>query len=297
MDLESVRTFVTVAELGSYTRASEHLGISKARASIRVRELEEELGGALLLRTTRAVRLSEDGEQFLPRARRWLREADELSSMFQARRGVRGRVRIDLPIKIARDWVMPRVPELLADHPELELSVGSTDRFVDVVREGYDLVVRVGALPDSALLARRLGVMSVVSAASAEYVRRHGLPARLEDLDDHFLVDYATNLGGAQPSFDYLDPNGAVIARPMVSRVAVNQADAYLAACRAGLGIIQSPRRGLEPLLATGELVEVLPQHVAPALSVSLVRWSSRTRRPVRVVMDWLESAITPYLG
>jgi len=297
MDLEGVRTFVTVAELGSYTRASEHLGISKARASIRVRELEEELGCALLLRTTRAVRLSEDGEQFLPRARRWLRDADELASLFQARRGVRGRVRIDLPIKIARDWVMPRVPELLADHPELELSIGSTDRFVDVVREGYDLVVRVGALPDSALLARRLGVMSVVSAASAEYVRRHGLPTSPDDLRDHFLVDYATNLAGGQPSFDYVDPNGEVIAQPMASRVLVNQADAYLAACRAGLGIIQSPRRGLEPLLATGELVEVLPQHAAPALPVSLVRWSSRMRRPVRVVMDWLETAIAPYLG
>src|SRR5690606_38225682 len=139
---------------------------------------------------------TEDGEQFLPRARRWLRDAEELSSMFQARRGVRGRVRIDLPIKIARDWVMPRVPELLADHPELELSIGSTDRFVHVVREGYDLVVRVGALPDSALLARRLGTMSVVSAASAEYVRRHGLPTSLDDLRDHFVVDYATNLGG-----------------------------------------------------------------------------------------------------
>lgn len=297
MDLETVRTFVSVAELGSYTRASEHLGISKARASIRVRELEEELGCALLLRTTRAVRLSEDGAQFLPRARRWLRDADELTSMFQAPRSVRGRVRLDLPIKVARDWVMPRVPELLAEHPGLELLVGSTDRIVDVVREGYDLVVRVGSLPDSGLVARRLGAMPVVTAASAEYLRRHGVPTTPDELDAHFLVDYSTTLGGARPTFDYLGEDGDVIARPMATRITVNGADAYQAACRAGLGIIQAPRRGLESLFATGELVEVLPQCVAPPLPVSLVRWSARARRPVRVVMEWLETTIAPYVA
>src|SRR5688572_16037499 len=138
MDLQAVRIFVRVAELGSFTRAGEQLGLSKARASIRVQELEAELGCQLLLRTTRAVRLTEDGEQFLPRAKRLVLEADELSGMFQARSTLRGRVRIDLPIRFARDHVIPRLPELLSTHSQLELLVSTTDQRIDVVREGFD---------------------------------------------------------------------------------------------------------------------------------------------------------------
>src|SRR5688572_22541988 len=142
MDLQAVRIFVRVAELGSFTRAGEQLGLSKARASIRIQKLEAELGCRLLLRTTRAVRLTEDGEQFLPRAKRLVVDSDELSSMFQARSALRGRVRIDLPIRIARDHIIPRLPEFLATHPQVELLVSTTDRRVDLVREGFDCVLR-----------------------------------------------------------------------------------------------------------------------------------------------------------
>ena len=173
MDLEGVRVFVRVAELGSFTRASEQLGLSKARASIRVQELEAELGCRLFHRSTRAVRLTEDGEAFLGRAQRLVRDADELASMFQAPSNLRGRVRIDLPIQMARDHVVPRLPALLASHPQLELLVSTSDRRVDVLREGFDCVLRVGTLSDSGLVARRLGVL-----LDAE-PREPGLPEKI----------------------------------------------------------------------------------------------------------------------
>src|SRR5689334_16986105 len=121
MELETLRIFVKVAELASFTRAGEQLGLSKARVSQSIRALEEELGSTLLSRTTRAVRPTPDGEHLLVRATRLLAEADEVSSMFQAARALRGRVRIDLPAIFARDVIIPRLPDFLGAHPHLEV--------------------------------------------------------------------------------------------------------------------------------------------------------------------------------
>jgi DNA-binding transcriptional LysR family regulator len=296
MELDAVRIFVRVAELGSFTRASEQLGLSKARASIRVQELEAELGCRLLLRSTRAVRLTEDGAQFLPRAKRLVLDADELAASFQAPSTLRGRVRIDLPIRLARDQIIPRLPELLAMHPELELLVSTTDRRVDLVREGFDCVLRVGKLPDSRLVARRLGLLPMVNCASPSYLRKFGTPLALAELDEHFLVHYAPSLDGTPPSFEYRDGT-RYRERPMRSLITVNGTDAYQAACLAGLGIIQVPRLGTRANLAAGELVEILPAFECERMPVSLVQvHASRAREPVRAVMNWLARVVAPHL-
>jgi DNA-binding transcriptional LysR family regulator len=297
MDLEAVRVFVRVAELGSFTRAGEQLGLSKARASIRVRELEAELGCRLFHRSTRAVRLTEDGEQLLGRARSLLHDAEELAAMFQAPSNLRGRVRIDLPNHMARDHVLPRLPAFLAAHPHLELLVSTSDRRVDVLREGFDCVLRIGALSDSSLVARRLGVLSMVNLASPSYLKKYGVPKRIGDLERHFLVNYSQALGGEPPEFEYRDGNEDYLC-PMKSLVTVNGTDAYRAACLAGLGIVQAPRLGVRAALAKGELVEILPEFVCAPMPVSLVQASeSRARKPVRAVMDWLAQVVTPVLG
>ena len=297
MDIDSVRIFVRVAELGSFTRASEQLGLSKARASVRIQELEAELGSRLLLRSTRALRLTEDGEKFLPRAKRLVLDADELATMFQAPSTLRGRVRIDLPIRFARDHVIPRLPEFMASHPQIELLLSTTDRHVDVIREGFDCVLRVGALPDSGLVARRLGLLPMVNCASPAYLRKYGVPKTLSDLDRHWLIDYSTTLGGARPTFEYREGN-RYRERPMQSLITVNGTDAYQAACVAGLGIIQVPRLGTRASLATGELVEILPEFECARMPVSLIQGhASRVREPVRAVMAWLTQVTTPHLG
>lgn len=296
MDLDSVRVFLKVAELGNFTRASEHLGLSKARASIRVQELEAALGTRLLHRSTRAVRLTTDGEQFLLRARRLLSDADELSTMFSAPSNLRGRVRLDLPIQFARNVVIPRLPEFLANHPQLEMLVSTTDRRVDLLREGFDCVLRIGALSDSGLVAKRIGVLEMVNCASPRYLQRYGTPQSVAELAQHLLVHYSLSFGGEAPTFEYFD-GSAYREQQMRCAVTVNSTDAYHAACLAGLGIIQAPRTGMAASIAAGGLVEILPDLRGQPLPVSLVQGHARqARAPVRAVMAWLTQIMTPHL-
>jgi DNA-binding transcriptional LysR family regulator len=296
VDLEAVRIFVKVAELGSFTRAAEHLGMPKSRVSLRVSTLEDELGSQLLQRTTRAVRLTPDGELFLARAGRLVVEADEVAAMFQAPRTLRGRVRVDLPVTIARELIIPRLPELLAAHPGLELLVSATDRRVDVVREGFDCVLRVGELSDSGLVAKRLGVLPMTNYASPAYLRKYGVPRNLDDLDRHLIVHYSQSLGADPPTFEYREGN-QFRERPMRSLVTVNDTAAYEAACLAGLGIIQAPRWTRRGPLEQGLLVEVLPEYTCRAMPVSLVHGHGRNvPKRVRAVMGWIAQVVEPFL-
>lgn len=296
LELDTVRIFLEVAERASFTRAGAALALSKSRVSLRVRELERELGVALLQRSTRAVRLTPDGEQFMPRARRLLAEADEVSAMFEARRAVRGQVRADLPVGLACNIIIPRLPEFLAVHPELEVLLSTTDRRVDVLRDGFDCVVRVGVLSDSGLSARRLGSISMLNCASPAYLRRRGTPRELADLDAHYVVHYSLDLGGSGPSFEYRDGE-RYVERPMRSLVTVNNSDAYRAACLAGLGIIQAPRLGLVQHLGSGALVEVLPELTCAPMQVSILHaYGRNVPRRVRLFMAWLAELLEPQL-
>ena len=297
MQIDALRMFIKVAELANFTRAAEHLGLSKARVSAGVQQLEREVGSRLLQRSTRAVRLTPDGEQFLGSARTLVSDADELAAMFQVPSTLRGRVRLDLPQSIARSLFIPRLPELLLAHPQLEVLLSTTDRRVDLIREGFDCVLRVGKLTDSGLVARRLGVMSMMNCASPDYLKKYGTPRSLDDLDGHVVVHYSTRFGTDTPGFEYRD--GKVYRdRPMRSLLTVNSTDSYLAACIAGLGIIQAPRSGMLPSIASGALVEVLRQHTCEPLPVSLVHAHGRTvPRHVRAVMNWIAQLFAPHLA
>lgn len=296
MDLEAVRIFIRVAELASFTRAAEQLGMTKSRVSLRIRALEDELGSHLLQRTTRVVRPTPDGEAFLARASRWVGDAEDLAAMFHAPSTLRGRVRVDLPVTLARDVIIPRLPEFLAAHPALELLLSTTDRRVDIVREGFDCVLRVGNLADSGLIARRLGVMPTMNYASVGYVRKYGMPATLADLERHYVVHYSLTLGG-ESSFEYRDGAG-YREHPMRCLITVNNVDAYEAACLAGLGIIQSPRWGMAPHVERGALIEVLPDHVCEPMPVTIVHGHGRTvPKRVRAVMTWIAGLVEPMLA
>jgi len=296
MDLDALRVFLKVAELGNFTRAGEHLGISKARASIRVQELEAAIGSRLLHRSTRAVRLTTDGEQFLVRARRLVADADELATMFSAPSNLRGRVRLDLPTQFARNVVIPRLPEFLASHPQLEMLVSTTDRFVDLLREGFDCVMRVGALPDSRLVAKRIGALQMMNCASPRYLEKYGIPRNLSDLEQHFLVHYSLSFAGEPATFEYFD-GGRYRDLEMRTALTVNSTDSYHAACLAGFGIIQAPRAGMAASIASGALLEILPELRAAPMPVSLVQSHSRqARAPVRAVMAWLTQIMKPHL-
>lgn len=296
LDLDGVRAFLKVAELASFTRAGSHLGLSKSRVSLLVRALEAQLGVGLLQRSTRAVHLTADGEQFIVRAERLLAEADELAAMFETRRAVRGQVRADLPVKLASNVVIPRLPELLGAHPELEILLSTTDRRVDVLRDGFDCVLRVGALEDSGLAVRRLGALSMLNCASPTYLRRHGIPRTLADLDANHVVHYSLDFGSDTAGFEYREGN-RYLERPMRSLVTVNSAEAYTAACLAGLGIIQAPRWSLAPLLGSGALVEILPDFTCEPMPVSILHaYSRNVPKRVRLFMTWIADLVSPLL-
>lgn len=299
IDLEGVRAFVQVADLGSFTKAAARLGVSKSRVSLAVSALEREVGGRLLLRTTRAVRLTPEGEHLLPRALRLVEDADELSALFAAPRSLTGRLRVDLPVGLARNFVIPRLPEFLEAHPLLTLQVSATDRRVDVLREGFDCVLRVGALADSTLQVARLGALPMVNVGSAGYLTRYGTPRTLDDLDGHYLVHYSTGLGEDAPVFDYR-VKGRALERPMRALVTVNNTDAYHSACLAGLGLVQVPKVAgpIAAGLATGALREVLGEYTSPPLPVSLVHGYGRAvPRRVRAFMTWLTGVLKPHLA
>ena len=300
MDLDELRIFSAVAELASFSRASEQLGLAKARVSTAVQRLEARLGTRLLQRTTRSVRLTPDGELFLARCRDLLADAEHLQAMFQpAASGLRGQLRIDLPNVLARDVIIPRLPEFLAAHPQLELGVSTTDRRVDLVHEGFDCVLRVGALGDSELLSRPLGHLRMGNVASPEYLRVHGTPRTLADLAQHRVVHYASSLSAQGAGWEYRDPaSGRTRLHSLRAVVTVNGTDAYQAACLAGLGLIQAPVSGTQHLVDAGRLVEVLPEFTAAPMPVSLL-YASRRQLPPRVqaVMAWLTQVLSPYLA
>ncbi|QOZ85860.1 MULTISPECIES: LysR family transcriptional regulator [Chromobacterium] len=295
--LEAMQIFVRVAELSSFTQAADSLGLPKASISVAVKQTEAWLGARLLHRTTRKVQMTQDGQAFYERCKDVLAEMDELQGMFQrGEEALSGRLRVDMPSGVARYQVLPRLDEFLQRHPRLELELSSTDRKVDIVREGFDCVLRVGELSDSSLVARPLGRFRQLNCASPAYLARHGTPAGLEDLARHRLVHYVSTLGARPAGWEWRDESGSHWLA-MNGSVIVNNADAYQAACLAGLGLIQAPESGVRHLLDRGELVEVLPEFRAAPMPVTLLYAHRRNLpRRARVFMDWLAEALAPHL-
>ena len=291
--LELLRTFVRVTEMSSFTLAGESLGLPRSTVSEHVQALEMLVGTRLLQRTTRKVQATQDGLVLYERSKDLLSHMDEIEGLFrQDEASLVGRIRIDMPNILARRVVMPRLPEFMAQHPNLELEISSTDRRVDVLSEGFDCVVRVGAQPDQSVVARHLCDFIMVNCASPEYLQRYGVPERLEDLAQHRLVHYVGVLGSRSEGFVY-EQEGTLHRVPMAGSVTVNSTDCYESACLGGFGLIQAPLTGMQPHLLSGELVAVLPQFNAPPMEVSLL-YARQRHLPLRVraFMDWLGQVI-----
>jgi DNA-binding transcriptional LysR family regulator len=298
--VEAMQIFVRVAELSSFTQAAQHLGLPKASVSAAVQQLEAQLGTRLLHRTTRRVEMTQDGRIYFERCQDLLADLDELQTLFQTGpTELKGRLRVDMSVGIARHIVLPRLPEFVDAHPGLHLELSSTDRRVDLVREGFDCVIRVGPLSDSSLIARPLGHYRQLNLASPAYLACHGTPRTLDDLAQHRLIHYVPVLGGKSAGFEYVDADsGEVRFVPMAGSVTVNNSEAYVGACLAGLGLIQVPDTGARELVDSGQLVEVLPQLAAAPMQVSLL-YANRRHLPrrVQVFMGWVAEQIGLHRG
>jgi DNA-binding transcriptional LysR family regulator len=293
--LNAMQVFVRVAEQASFTRAADSLGLLKATVSVAVQELETALGTRLLNRTTRKVQMTLDGQAYYERCKELLSELDNMQSMFrQSGEAVRGRLRVDMPAGLARLYVIPQLPEFLKAHPQIEFELSSTDRFVDLVQEGFDCVLRIGVPRDPTLVARPLGEMTFINCASADYLRRRGTPRTIEDLAHHDLIHYVTTFGRKSTGFEYPE-GGGYRNLQMSGPVVVNNSDAYHAACLAGLGLMQAPKLGVRENLASGELVEVLP-NFRPEPMAAWLLYAHRRNLPkrVRLFMDWVAELLRP---
>ncbi|HAS1785792.1 TPA: LysR family transcriptional regulator [Enterobacter cloacae] len=295
--IHAMQLFLRVAELESFSRAAETLSLPKGSVSRQIQALENALGARLLHRTTRRVSLTQDGMVYYERAKDLLMNLDELDGMFlHDPSTISGRLRVDMPVAIARNVVIPKLPAFLQQYPGIELELSSSDRLVDVIREGFDCVVRVGTLKDSGLIARPLGKLSAINCASPDYLTRFGYPETLEDLASHAIIHYSTTLGTRPQGFEYYIGSetrwvktGGVLT--------VNSTETYQAACIAGLGIIQVPRVGVRDALRTKKLVEILPQYRAEPMPVSLIYPHRRNlSRRVHVFMEWLTELTKAYV-
>ncbi len=293
--LQSMRIFVRVALLGSFTKAAEQLLMPRPTVSNAVQYLEKHLGVRLLQRTTRRVALTPEGATYYERCMRLLADLDDTESLFDGAGATpRGVIRVDLPERLALYKVIPALPAFHARYPEIRVVLSASDRYVDLIAEGIDCAVRVGALSDTSLVARRIGEIAQINCAAPDYLARHGTPRTPDDLPDHVAVGYFSTRTGRELDWEYRDrDSGENRTVKMRSVVAVSSSQAYLACCLAGLGMIQAPRDSLGEALASGRLVEVLADWQADALPVSVVFPHGRQVPPrVRIFSDWVAETL-----
>lgn len=295
--LEEIRIFCRVVEAASFTKAASTLQMARSSVSTAVQGLEARLGARLLNRTTRKVVVTEDGAAFHERCVRLLADLEEAEALVRSSsERPRGRVRVNVPGRLGRLVIAPALPGFLEEYPDIEVEFGVTDRAIDLVHEGVDFVVRVGELADSSLVARRLGELVLRNCASPGYLARHGTPARPEDLTGHFAVGYASPVTGRLEEWEYRQKEGTRAMR-LPSRVVVDSAEAYIACCLAGLGLIQIPLYDVRSHIVAGELAVVMPGFDPPPMPLSLVFPHRRhSSRRVEVFADWLTKLFREHL-
>lgn len=291
--LEQFRIFTRVVDCTSFTRAAETLAIPRSSVSAAIKELEDRVGARLLHRTTRKVSATHDGQAFYERCVRLISEIEDTENLFrQTTSQPAGHLRVDVPGRIGRLIIAPALPEFLDRYPLIDLDLGITDRAVNLIEDSTDCVVRVGPLSDSTLIARSIGQLPLVNVASPSYLARYGTPETPDDLDAHWAVNYASPSTGKVEEWEW-QTGETLHRRPAQARVSVNSAEASIACCLSGLGLIQVPEYDVRSHLDTGELVEVMPLYRAAPLPMTLLYPHRRhlTHR-LKVFADWLESLL-----
>lgn len=290
-----MQAYVRVVEAGTFTKAADSLGLPKATVTRLIQTLETHLRTKLLNRTTRRVTVTPDGAAYYERAMRLLSDLEELEgSMNQARMTPRGRIRIDVPGVVGREMIIPHLPDFYAKYPDIQIEMGVSDRPVDLIGDNVDCVIRGGELTDQSLVARRIGEFRFVSCATPEYLRRHGTPAHPRELGEapHRMVGYFSARTGKIVG-DTFRRGDEVVEVVGNHTIAVNDADAYLQAGLAHLGVVQVTCFMAGPLLKTGELVRVLEDWDTDPVPVYVVYPPNRhLSSKLRVFVDWVVELI-----
>ncbi len=288
--LKAIESFVAVAQQGSFVKAAEKLGLSKAMVSRNVGDLEAHLGVRLMQRTTRRLALSDAGAAYLQRCTQILAELAEANAAVSATAvQAQGRLKVTAPLTFGIRHLAPLWGEFLRVHPRVELEVNLNDRVVDLVDEGYDLAVRIGQLAPTSLIARRIASTRLILCASPRYLQQAAPIRELEDLARHTVIGYTYLATGEQ--WHFTGPQGArsIEVRPHLRS---NSGDTCRAAALADQGIVFQPSFLVGEDLQAGRLLPVLPQYSGPELDISLV-YPSRLHlsHKVRAMVEFLADA------
>ncbi|WP_068085087.1 LysR family transcriptional regulator [Novosphingobium rosa] len=287
--LKALRTFIAVAEQASFAQAARRLHMSPTTVTRTVAALEADLGAPLLIRTTRSVRLTEEGAAFLERCRAGLAEID---GAVEAIRGTgqapRGTLTVTAPVMFGRLHILPIATELIRRHPDLNVRLMLLDRVVRLVEEGVDVAVRIADLPDSALHMRKVGEVRRVYSASPAYLAEKGEPRQLEDLRHHRMIAIEDEVR-AHRLWDA--SHGRSGEAP--ARLSVNSVQAGIEAAIGGLGIVRTLSYQITQDLQAGRLRQILGDVPSPALPVSLLFQSGRRNTPnIRAFTDLVQQRL-----
>ena len=280
MDIEALRTFVEVADLGGITPGARRLGISKSIVSRRLSRLEEELGVQLISRTTRGAALTEAGLMFRDHAARACAEIDAAKETIHPAGELRGRLRIAAPLTFGPTHLAPVFADMARRHPSLQISTFYSDRFVDLIAEGFDCAVRIGYLTESNLIARCIGPLQGRLVASPEYIRLHGSPETPDEISTHEAL-----MQGME-SWQFMDGGTVITVHPQ-GRFKADSAVALVSAAVSGLGIAYLPDNIIHDHLASGALVPVMTRYPLPPAGIFVVRPPGQ--HPVRKVRVLIE--------
>ena len=285
--LEAMRLFTRVVDRRSFTEAAHDLDIPRSTATQVIRQLENRLGVRLLQRTTRTVMPTLDGEAYYRRCLAILDDVEDAEGAFSGA-VPKGMLRVEVQGTIARHFLMPGLPRFFARYPDIEIAMSESDRWVDVVREGVDCVLRYGALPDSDLVARTVIALERITCAAPAYIERYGSPATPDDLAQHRAVGLRSLTSGALAPFEFVDTQG-LTRIDVPAPFSGTGTESYLDGVRLGLGLAQMPVFHVERDLAEGRLRRILPEHKVPSAPVSVLYPRSRQLSPrVRVFIDWI---------
>ncbi|ANM19711.1 LysR family transcriptional regulator protein (plasmid) [Rhizobium sp. N541] len=282
MEVEDLRTFVEVADAGGVTPAAQRLGVSKSMVSRRIARLEAELGAQLVSRTTRGIALTEEGTTFRDYAARVTAEIDAARETILPAGELRGRLRVAVPLSFGPTHFAPVLSQMARRHPQLHVHSCYTDRFVDLLTEGFDCAIRIGYLPDSNLIARRVGPLYGKFVASPSYIAANGAPETPDELLEHEALMQGTEVWQVTEGDQILN------IRPQ-GRFKADNGVALLAAALEGIGIARLPNGLTDQHVAAGTLVEVMQRHPPPTAGIFVVRPPGQhPSRKVRVLTEML---------
>ncbi len=288
---QEMTVFTAVVEAGSFVGAADALGISKAVVSRLVAELEARLGVRLMHRTTRKLSLTEEGRTFHARCKSVLADVEEAEAEITARAGqARGLLKVNVPVTFGVMHLAPLWGDFMARNPEVSLDVTLSDRFVDLVEEGYDLAVRIGRLGNSSLISRQLASTRMVLCASPRYLKAHGKPSHPSDLAQHAVLGYS--LASMGDLWEFTGPQGPVAVK-VQPRLRTNSGDTCVQAAIHHQGVVLQPSFMVHQHLKDGSLQELMPEYRSFELGIHAVYPSRQHVAPkIRVLIDYLQRAL-----